>query len=521
MIFINLFKLFLMIFLVLSLVMINNTFLMNFQMMIILNEMFLNFYKNFMLVLDMYSFSFFFIVSVVVINVLSFMNIYMNFNKNMKFFFFMTKIFIISMFLLVFSFNLWTMILGWEGLGMSSFFLIFYYNNFESWKSAIKTFINNKMGDCLILMSMIYLNIYLNSFKMVSFMFLISMMTKSAQYPFMSWLPMAMAAPTPISAMVHSSTLVTAGLFVMFRFINKFLMKTNLNLIMNLCLLSMLISGMKAISEKDMKKMIALSTLSQIGLIFFFLVNNMKIIAFIYMCNHALFKSLIFINMGLMMMNNFSNQLKFNMFNKNMCSNFILSYKISCFNLMNMSFFSSFFIKEKMLNNLSLNFFDTMKFIIFLMSSFFTMNYSMKMMMFFNSNNFKIKKNNVFKTKNYHKSFFLMNMFSICYSKIIMEMILFVNVMNLLIMMFYLMSMMINYKIYLMKFNFMSSLAYTEFNMYIYPFKMMKYNLDVNELWMEKISLNFYFLMKNKIIFKTFNMNFNLIMMLFIILMFI
>nr|AIH15728.1 NADH dehydrogenase subunit 5 [Tetranychus urticae] len=521
MIFINMFKIFLMTFLMMSLVMINNTFLMNFQMLIILNEMFLNLYKNFMLVLDMYSFSFFFIVSIVVFNVLSLMNIYMDSNKNMKVFFFMTKIFIISMFMLVFSFNLWTMILGWEGLGMSSFFLIFYYNNFESWKSAIKTFINNKMGDCLILMSMIYSTMNLNSFKMVTLMFLISMMTKSAQYPFMSWLPMAMAAPTPISAMVHSSTLVTAGLFIMFRLINNFFTKTNSNMIVNLCLLSMFISGMKAVSEKDMKKMIALSTLSQIGLIFFFLINNMKIIAFIYMCNHALFKSLIFINMGFMMMSNFSNQLKFNMLNKNMCSNFILSYKISCLNLMNLSFFSSFFIKEKMLMNLSSNFFSMMKFIIFLVSSFLTMNYSIKMMFFFNSQNFKIKSNNEFKTSNYYKSLFLMNIFSICYSKLMMEMILFINMMNLLIMMFYLISMMMNYKIYSMNFNFINSLAYTEFSMYIYPFKMMKYSLDINELWMEKISLNFYFLMKNKIIFKTFNMNFNLIMMLLIILMFI
>nr|YP_009051489.1 NADH dehydrogenase subunit 5 [Tetranychus kanzawai]AIH15650.1 NADH dehydrogenase subunit 5 [Tetranychus kanzawai] len=521
MIIINLFKIFLMIFLVMSLIIMNNTFLMNFQMLIILNEMFLNLYKNFILVMDIYSSSFFFIVSIVVMNVLSFMNIYMNMNKNMKVFFFMTKIFVISMFLLVFSFNLWTMIMGWEGLGMSSFFLIFYYNNFESWKSAIKTFINNKMGDCLILMSMIYSTINLNSFKMVGLMFLISMMTKSAQYPFMSWLPMAMAAPTPISAMVHSSTLVTAGLFIMFRLINNFFSKTNLNLITNLCLLSMFISGFKAMSEKDMKKMIALSTLSQISLIFFFLINNMKIIAFIYMCNHALFKSLIFINMGLMMMNNFSNQLKFNMLNKNMCSNFILSYKVSCLNLMNMSFFSSFFIKEKMLMKLSSNFFSMMKFTIFMVSSFFTMNYSLKMMLFFNKSNFKIKKNNMFEKKNYSKSFFLMNIFSIFYSKIMMEMILFVNMMNSLIMTFYLISMMMNFKIYSKKINFTSSLAYTEFNMYIYPFKMIKYNLDINELWMEKISLNFYFLMKNKIIFKTFNMNFNLIMMLFIIMMFI
>ena len=86
--------------------MINNTFLINFQILIILNEIFLNLYKNFILVLDIYSFSFFFIVSIVVFNVLRFINIYINSNKNIKVFFFITKIFIISIFLLVFSFNL-------------------------------------------------------------------------------------------------------------------------------------------------------------------------------------------------------------------------------------------------------------------------------------------------------------------------------------------------------------------------------------------------------------------------------
>lgn len=471
--------------------------------------------------LDIYSFSFFFIVSIVVFNVLRFINIYIYYNKNIKIFFFITKIFIISIFLLVFSFNLWTIILGWEGLGIRSFFLIFFYNNFERWKRAIKTFINNKVGDCLILISMLYSTIYLNSFKIVTLIFLFSIITKSAQYPFISWLPIAIAAPTPISAMVHSSTLVTAGLFIIFRLINNFFTKINLNLIVNLCLISIFISGIKAVIEKDIKKLIALSTLRQIGLIFFFLINNIKIIAFIYICNHALFKSIIFINIGLIIISNYSSQLKYNILNKNICSNFNLAYKISCLNLINLSFFSSFFVKEKILINLRLNFFRTIKFIIFLVRRFFTINYRIKIILFFDRKNFKIKRNNLFRTRNYHKSFFLINIFSICYRKIIIEIILFVNIINILIIIFYLVSILLNYKIFLIKVNFINSLVYTEFSIYIYPFKIIKYNLDINELWIEKISLNFYFLIKNKIIFKTFNINFNLTIILLIILIFI
>ena len=221
------------------------------------------------------------------------------------------------------------------------------------------------------------------------------------------------------------------------------------------------------------------------------------------------------------MINNFSNQLKFNIFNKNMCSIFILSYKISCLNLINLSFFSSFFIKEKILINLRSNFFSIIKFIIFLVRSFFTINYRIKIIFFFNRKNFKIKRNNEFKTKNYYKSLFLINIFSICYRRFIIEIILFVDIINLLIIIFYLISITINYKIYSISFSFINSLAYTEFSIYIYPFKIIKYSLDINELWIEKISLNFYFLIKNKIIFKTFNINFNLIIILLIILIFI
>nr|YP_009051528.1 NADH dehydrogenase subunit 5 [Tetranychus phaselus]AIH15689.1 NADH dehydrogenase subunit 5 [Tetranychus phaselus] len=521
MIYINMFKIMLTFLTLIFLFMMNLTLNLNFQMIVLLNETMFNMYENVMFIFDIYSMSFFLVISIVVFNVLSFMNMYMYMNKNMKTFFFMTKMFILSMFLLVYSFNLWTMIIGWEGLGVSSFYLIFYYNNYESWKSAIKTFVNNKIGDCLLITSMIFMVLFLNSFKMTSMMFLISMFTKSAQYPFMAWLPMAMAAPTPISAMVHSSTLVTAGLFIMFRLFNNFYMKINLNFFMNLCLISMLVSGMKAITEKDMKKMIALSTLSQMSLIFFFLLNNMKNLAFIYMCNHAFFKSLMFINMGMMMMNNFSSQLKFNMTNFNLISKFLLSYKIACFNLMNLSFFSSFFVKEKMLMTFGESMASMTKFLVFLFNSFLTMNYSMKMIFFFNKNNHKSKFNSLICFTNYNMSFFLMNIFSIIFSKIVMNMFLFTIYTNLLVMMIYLISLMVNFKIFENNFIMINSIMYLNYMLYMYSFKVMKYSLEFNELWMEKFTLNFYFFLKNKMLNKTFNMNYNLIMMMFLMIMFI
>nr|YP_009051515.1 NADH dehydrogenase subunit 5 [Tetranychus malaysiensis]AIH15676.1 NADH dehydrogenase subunit 5 [Tetranychus malaysiensis] len=517
---INLFKILLMLYMMLMCVMMNIFFFSNSQSIIILNEMFFNFNKNITFVLDVYSMGYSLIILIVVINVINFMNIYMFFNLNLKKFFFMTKMFIFSMFLLVYSFNLWTMIVGWEGLGMSSFYLIFYYNNYESWKSAMKTFINNKMGDSLLILSMIFMEMNEEKTKMMFFLIL-AMLTKSAQFPFMAWLPMAMSAPTPISAMVHSSTLVTAGLFITFRLMNNFFMKMNLNFFMNLCMMSMFVSGMMALMEKDMKKMIALSTLSQISLIFFFLLNNFKVMAFIYMCNHALFKSLMFINMGIMMKTNFSSQLKFNMKNTSMESMYLLSFKMSCFNLMNLSFFSSFFIKEKMLLQLESGMLMNIKLMIFLVNSFLTMNYSLKMIFFFNNNNFFKKENITIKSKNYKVSFFIMNIFSMIFSKSCMEIMLSMNMMNLWMVFFYVFSMLINFKMYKNKFLFINSMLYLNFIMFMGPMKVLNYKLEMIELWMEKLSLNFYFLMKNKIMVKSFNMNYKLILILMLMFMFI
>lgn len=493
----------------------------NFQCIIVINETLINFNENFTLIFDLFSLSFFLVISIVVFNVLNFINIYILKNKNIKTFFFITKIFIFSIFLLVYSFNLWTIIFGWEGLGVRSFYLIFYYNNFERWKRAIKTFINNKIGDCFLIIAIIYILFYLNSFRIIKTIFLISILTKSAQYPFIAWLPIAISAPTPISAIVHRSTLVTAGLFIIFRLFNNFLIKINLNFFINLCLISIFVRGLKAITEKDIKKMIALSTLRQIRLIFFFLLNNIKTLSFIYICNHAFFKSLIFINIGIIIINNFSRQLKFNINNSSLITKFLLSYKIACFNLINLSFFSSFFIKEKILINLGERITGIIKFLIFLINRFLTINYRIKIIFFFNKINFKNKINSMFLLNNYNFSFFLINIISIIFRKISIYIILTTLYRNILILIIYLFFLIINFKIYSRKRVKINSIIYLNYFVYIYPFNIIKYRLEFNELWIEKITLNFYFSLKNKILNKTFNINFNLIIIIFFILIFI
>lgn len=121
-------------------------------------------------------------------------------------------------------------------------------------------------------------------------------LTKSAQVPFSAWLPAAIAAPTPVSALVHSSTLVTAGVYLIIRVSRVIYIS---ELLIFLSLLTMILAGLGACFEKDMKRIIALSTLSQLGVIMFILSLGMSELSYFHLLTHALFKSLLFLCAGL------------------------------------------------------------------------------------------------------------------------------------------------------------------------------------------------------------------------------
>lgn len=129
--------------------------------------------------------------------------------------------------------------------------------------------------------------------------------TKRAQLPFRAWLPAAMAAPTPVSALVHSSTLVTAGIYLLLRTSNVFNYPLSASL-SNLGGLTILLARLRALKETDGKKIVALSTLSQLGVIITgFRFNNPRII-FFHLLVHAFFKALLFISTGFVI-HNFNN----------------------------------------------------------------------------------------------------------------------------------------------------------------------------------------------------------------------
>lgn len=242
-------------------------------------------------------------------NVLMFSKIYIEEEKFKTRFTILVLLFIMSINLLIFIPHFIVLLLGWDGLGIVSFILVIYYQNPKSLAAGIITALTNRIGDVLLLVSIgwtlnqghwFILNIWSSSVSILQILCItLAAITKSAQIPFSRWLPAAMAAPTPVSALVHSSTLVTAGVFLLIRFY-PFLhtIKIFNTLILVVAVSTILMAGLSATTECDAKKIIALSTLRQLGIIITSLGFNMPNLAFFHILTHALFKALLFICAG-------------------------------------------------------------------------------------------------------------------------------------------------------------------------------------------------------------------------------
>lgn len=160
------------------------------------------------------------------------------------------------------------------------------------------------MGDCFFFILFGLHGFYVSPISGYSFFLIILIsITKSAQVPFSTWLPAAIAAPTPVSALVHSSTLVTAGLYLLYRFL-----PSGSSLLVNIGLFTTLLAGLSACLEADIKKIIAYSTLSQLGVIIICLGLGNKSIMFGHMLSHAGFKALMFMCVGVVIHISFCGQ---------------------------------------------------------------------------------------------------------------------------------------------------------------------------------------------------------------------
>lgn len=266
---------------------------------------------NFPLIIDKAGVFFSRIVLFISGNVLFFSNSYIDEEKRKNRFLILILLFILSMNILIFIPRLLFLLLGWDGLGLVRYILVIHYNRPKSLAAGFTTVMTNRIGDALIILSipLLYSSMNFNpsiynygdySYKVVIIvMITLAAMTKRAQIPFSSWLPAAIAAPTPISALVHSSTLVTAGVFLIYRFYPILIISTffSLTLLIFSCL-TITIAGIIAFKENDIKKIIALSTLSQLGVMIYRLSINLPELAFAHILTHATFKALLFISAG-------------------------------------------------------------------------------------------------------------------------------------------------------------------------------------------------------------------------------
>nr|URH16926.1 NADH dehydrogenase subunit 5 [Microcerotermes papuanus] len=236
---------------------------------------------------------------------------YMFGDLNIVRFILLVLMFVVSMMFLVISPNVISILLGWDGLGLVSYLLVIYYQNVKSYGAGMLTVLSNRIGDVALLIviawminfgswSFIYYLDFLSGsmeMELISFLVVLAAMTKSAQIPFSSWLPAAMAAPTPVSALVHSSTLVTAGVYLLIRFSPSFGYWLNVFLLL-ISGLTMFMAGLGANFEFDLKSIIALSTLSQLGLMIMTISVGLSGLAFFHLLTHALFKALLFMCAG-------------------------------------------------------------------------------------------------------------------------------------------------------------------------------------------------------------------------------
>nr|APX39539.1 NADH dehydrogenase subunit 5 [Chrysolina haemoptera] len=340
---------------------------------------------------------------------------YMYGDLYMNRFILLVVMFVVSMFLLIISPNLISILLGWDGLGLISYCLVIYYQNVKSYSAGMLTALSNRVGDVALLMAIawmlnfgswnfiFYLEIMKNNYLMelISFLVMIAAMTKSAQIPFSSWLPAAMAAPTPVSSLVHSSTLVTAGVYLLIRF-NYVFSENLMYLLLFISSMTMFMSGLGANFEFDLKKIIALSTLSQLGMMISILALGSYKLAFFHLLTHALFKALLFMCAGMIIHNlNNCQDIRFMgglIFHMPLTCVF---FNISNFSLCGLPFLSGFYSKDLIVESLSMMNLNFYIYLIYYISVGLTVCYSFRLFYYTLVGSFNFKSLNGLMDQNY------------------------------------------------------------------------------------------------------------------------